>query len=93
VDTPIRRFKQARRLTYRQLAALLGISHDYARKLGCGSVRTLSPRLARQIEKRTGGEIRAVDLIFPERASRAAGALNARARVPGAADRSRPPPG
>lgn len=64
-DTPIRRWKRLHQLTYPQAAALLGLKTDYARKLGCGSVRP-SPKLARQIEERSGGEIKATDLVFGE---------------------------
>ena len=57
-SNPIRRYKDRRGLTYPQLAVQLGISHDYARKLGSpNGLRCVSNRLALQIEERTGGEI------------------------------------
>ena len=65
-ETPIARYKRAHGLTYPQLAGLLGITCDYARKLGCGSVRRTSPTLAEQIEQRSGGEISRQELVFPE---------------------------
>ena len=69
LETPIARYKRAHGLTYLQVADLLGITWDYARKLGCGSVRRTSPALAEQIERRSGGEIAREDLVFPERAA------------------------
>lgn len=65
-ETAIGRYKRVHQLTYKQLAKLLGISHDFARKLGPGLVRTVSPATAERIEKATGGEIRAVELVFPD---------------------------
>jgi DNA-binding transcriptional regulator YdaS (Cro superfamily) len=63
--TPIGRFKRAHGLTYPALAELLGLKPGYARKLGCGAVERVSPKLAEQIEKRSNGEISAVELVFP----------------------------
>jgi len=54
-QNPIRAFKEAKSLTYRELAHLLGCSWDYARKLGAGNVRCLSSTMARQFHERTGG--------------------------------------
>ena len=69
VETPVARYKRAHGLTYPQLANILGITGDYARKLGCGSVRRTSPALAEQIEKLSGGEITRSELVFPEEAA------------------------
>ena len=68
-ETPIARYKRAHDLTYLELAGLLGITWDYARKLGCGSVRRTSPALAEQIEKRSDGEITREELVFPDAAA------------------------
>lgn len=68
MDTAIGLFKRRHQLKYPQLATLLGISHDYARKLGAGIIVTVSPKLAAQIEERSGGEIKAVELVFPSAA-------------------------
>jgi hypothetical protein len=65
-ETPIKRYKRTHGLTYPQVATRLGITCDYARKLGCGSVRRTSPSLAVRIEFRSGGEIRRQELVFPD---------------------------
>ena len=69
IETPIARYKRTHRLTYPQLAKQLGITCDYARKLGCGSVQRTSPSLAEQIEDRSGGEITRHELVFPDAAA------------------------
>ena len=61
--TPVRKLKDALGIDYRELAIILGISYDYARKLGCGSIRHVSPRLAQQFQRRTGGKLQARDLV------------------------------
>ena len=68
-ETPVSRYKREHGLTYPQVAQLLGITPDYARKLGCGSVQRTSPDLAEQIEKLSGGEIRREELVFPSAAA------------------------
>lgn len=70
MDTAIGAFKRRHRLTYPQLAGLFGISHDYARKLGPGIIRRVSPRLAKHIELVSRGEIKAIDLVFPDETPR-----------------------
>lgn len=69
METQIAAFKRRHGLTYPQLAALFGISHDYARKLGPGIIKSVSPKVASRIEQRSGGEIKAVDLVFPSRSA------------------------
>lgn len=59
----IKEWKEAHELTWAQAARLLRVNYDYLRKLGCGMARP-SPRLAKQIEKHSKGEIRAVELVF-----------------------------
>lgn len=54
---PIRKWKLRNGLTYAQVAEALGISHDYARKLGAGLICHVSVVRAREIERRTKGEI------------------------------------
>ena len=56
-------------LTYAQVAKLLGLKEDYARKLGCGLQKRVRPNLAAQIEERSGGEIRKEELVFGESAA------------------------
>ena len=51
------------RVTYKDLAEELGISEDLAKKLGCESVTSVSPRLAKQFEVRSGGAIRFMDVM------------------------------
>lgn len=67
METAIRRYKRAHNLTYRQVSELLGLKLTYTKQLGCGSVERVSPQLARQIEERSGGEISAEEMVFPER--------------------------
>jgi hypothetical protein len=55
---PIRAYKVREDLTYSQLAERLGISEDYARKLGSDGRTSVSPHMARQFEDRTTGGIR-----------------------------------
>lgn len=66
---PFLRFKRRRerelrrRFTYREMADQLGISEDLARKLGCESVTSVSPKLAKQFEERSDGAIRYLDVM------------------------------
>lgn len=53
----IRAYKDAEDLTYPRLAKRLGISLDYAKKLGSGAVVGVSPRMAKQFERRSGGAL------------------------------------
>jgi predicted transcriptional regulator len=71
--TPVRRFKDELGLNYRAIAAILGISDDYARKLGCGAIGHVSPRLARQFERRSGGKLLARELVRRDIAAIVAG--------------------
>jgi len=57
-SNPIRRYKERHELTYEQLALALGISPDYAKKLGSDCVGSVSLAKARDFERRTDGEIR-----------------------------------
>lgn len=68
-ETAIARFKRIHGLTYPQLAKILGLDPEYARKLGCGSVRRTSPDLAEKISKLSGGEISRHELVFPDEAA------------------------
>jgi transcriptional regulator with XRE-family HTH domain len=54
---PIRRYKDRHKLTYQKLAEVLGISEDYAKKLGSGGLRSVSIAKAEEFARRTGGEI------------------------------------
>jgi len=63
--TALGRWKLRHGLTYNEVAVRLGIDADYARKLGCGALRP-SPKLAEQIEERSGGELRKEELVFGE---------------------------
>jgi len=56
-------FKREQNLTYPQLAALFDISESYAKKLAIGLVPNVGPKLARIIEERTEGALRACDLV------------------------------
>lgn len=70
---PILRYKRTHGLTYPQMARVFGMkSASYLRKIGCGAVKRVSPDLAEQIEERSGGEIRAEELVFPGRPRRKA---------------------
>lgn len=64
--TPIMRYKLRHGLTYPLLAERLGIKLGHARKLGAGILLRTSPELAEQIEKRSGGEIRKEEMVFPK---------------------------
>ena len=59
----VRQFKEELDVDCRELAQMLGISYDYARKLVCGSIKHVSPRLAQQFARRSGGRLRARDLV------------------------------
>ena len=59
----LRAYKARHGLTWEALAKRLGISPDFARKLGCGDRAGISARRARRIERRSQGEIRAADLV------------------------------
>jgi len=59
----VRQFKEELGVGCRELAEVLGISHDYARKLVCGSIKHVSPRLAQQFARRSGGRLKARDLV------------------------------
>lgn len=50
-------------MTYVALAKHLGISQDYARKLGAGIMTSVSPKTARKLEKRSGGAIKYLDMM------------------------------
>jgi len=63
VRNPIRRYKDRHKLTYPELALRLGISEDYAKKLGSDGVRSVSLAKAKDFERRTDGEIRFAALI------------------------------
>ena len=63
IDCPLRLYKERENITYRTLAERLGISEDYARKLGCGRLTSVSPKLARRIEKRSHGRITYIELM------------------------------
>ena len=60
---PIRRYKDREGITYVELALRLGISEDYARKLGCENLTSVSPKKARQFEQRTRGAIKYLDVM------------------------------
>jgi len=60
---PFRRFKDRHGLTYSQMAERLGFSEHYARKLGAGMITRISADLALEIERRTRGELRFLDLM------------------------------
>jgi DNA-binding transcriptional regulator YdaS (Cro superfamily) len=79
------RFKAEHGLTYPQLSRLLGLPKGYLKKLGCGAVKRVTADRALQIEKATRGEIRAEELVFPERHnSNSASARPATERASGA---------
>jgi len=60
---PYRRLKKRLGLTWDDVAAILGISHGYARKLGCGQHRSVTAFRAKQWEERSQGEIKAHDIL------------------------------
>ena len=60
----IRAYKAKYRLTWVEVASRLGISIDYAKKLGCGDRPRTSKHRARRIERRSAGEIRADELVL-----------------------------
>jgi len=55
---PVRIYKDREGITYRELADRLGLTEDYARKLGCGGVPSVSPKLALQVERRSHRRIK-----------------------------------
>lgn len=63
----MRRWKKSSGLTWKQIAGLVGISGNHARKMGCGAVERTSPQLAERFEKESRGLIKAEELVFPER--------------------------
>ena len=60
---PIRRYKDRERITYSVLAERLGISEDYARKIGASLVTSVSPDTAKMFETRTDGRIKYIDVM------------------------------
>jgi hypothetical protein len=60
---PVRHYKDNEGVTYVDLAERLGISEDYARKLGAGLVTSVSPAMARQFEDRTDGRIKYIEMM------------------------------
>lgn len=60
---PYQRLKRKRDATWAGIAELLGISHDYARKLGCGAHRSVPPSTAKEWERRTRGDLKARDVL------------------------------
>lgn len=60
---PIRRYKDAHGMTYRELAKRLGISLDYAKKLGSGGLTRVSLEVAARIERKTRGEVSFAALV------------------------------
>ena len=70
--TPILRYKRQHLLTYPQLARLFEMKLAYVKQLGCGAVKRVSPDLALKIEERSGGEITAEEMVFPDRPTRRA---------------------
>lgn len=60
---PIRKYKDREKITYPVLAERLGISEDYARKLGASLLTTVSPEKAKQFEQRTRGAIKYIDVM------------------------------
>lgn len=63
MKNPIRAYKDRHALTYVELAERLGISEDYARKLGASLRCSMSPAMARQLESRTRGGIRYLEVM------------------------------
>ena len=63
-NNPIRRYKDQEGLTYPELAERLGISVDYARKLGASIVTSVSPEAAKQFEERTFGALEYVSIML-----------------------------
>lgn len=54
---PFAAYKSRKRLSYRELAARLGISVSYAKQLGSGHGYGPSSAMALQFERRTRGEL------------------------------------
>ena len=69
---PIARYRKDHKLLWREVAQRLGLGYGYARKLGCGARVAVSPAKALEIERRSGGEIRAEELVFGDRKRRRA---------------------
>ncbi len=67
-DTAIGRWKNRHDLTYSQAARILGIKVHYLRKLGCGQLKRVGPKLAIQIEYCSYGEITKEELVFGDEA-------------------------
>ena len=63
VRNPVRRYKTSEGITYVILAERLGISEDYARKLGAGLVTSVSPAMAYQFEERSEGAIKYIAMM------------------------------
>lgn len=69
IRNPIRRYKKrlarewGRPVTYGELAGILGLKEDFARKLGAETVTSISHRLAVQLEERSDGAIRYLDVM------------------------------
>lgn len=60
---PYRRLKTKRSLSWSEVAGLLDISPQYARKLGCGIHRSVPPSRAVEWERRTKGDLKAIDVL------------------------------
>lgn len=64
-QNPIARYKEARGLTYRQLAEQWGIEPGYLRRLAApNKPAPVSKKMARHIEECSGGAIQAAELLL-----------------------------
>ena len=62
-ETPVGRWKIRHGYTYDEAAEELDVKVDYLRKIGAGMNRP-GPDLALQIQRRSRGQISAVELVF-----------------------------
>jgi len=63
MSNPYVAYRSRHQITWAEVARRLGIPHNTARQLGCGRLRSVSARRARDFEARTGGELRFEDLM------------------------------
>ena len=77
---PFRRYKDEEQVSYVVLADRLLISEDYARKLGAGIVRSVSPDTADKFDRLTGGRIAYAEMMEWARPRKPRGSRKPRSR-------------
>jgi transcriptional regulator with XRE-family HTH domain len=66
MDHPLGIYRREKGITRTQMAHLIGCDVSYVGHIEEGRRRP-SPEMARMIEQATGGEVKVMDILFPER--------------------------